>query len=115
MLDRYWEDVFRMDGANSFDEVDADPKITLTIAFAIKLFGSNSALKKMIDNKLEYQKKKTDKKESPLHADPFAGAIGKIGAMVIDDLTKKATELAEATGRRIVIDVGPVVKEDDKK
>ena len=110
----FWEDGTKTIVKRAEDEPDND-YTAFTAAFAIKLFGSNSALKRMIDKKLEYQKTKTEKKESPLHAEPVVDAVAKIGATVLDNLVKKATELAESIGRRIVIDVGPVVEEDDKK
>ena len=100
----FWEDGTKTIVKRAEDEADND-YAAFTAAFAIKLFGSNSALKRMIDKKLEYQKTKTEKKESPLHAEPVVDAMEKIGAMAIDGLVKKAAEFAASIGRR----------EDDKK
>lgn len=56
----FWQDGTKTIVKRSEDELDND-YAAFTAAFAIKLFGSNSALKRMIFKKLEYQKAKQKK------------------------------------------------------
>ena len=56
----FWQDGTKTVVKRAEGERDND-YAAFTAAFAIKLFGSNTALKKMIKNKLEYQRKKPKK------------------------------------------------------
>lgn len=82
----FWQDDSKTIVKRAEDEPDND-YAAFTAAFAIKMFGSNSALKRMIEKKLEHQQKKPRK-----YTLDDAAATADLAA----DLAKAMENMAEA-------------------